>query len=76
MLFNFVNDITTYLNESNINLKIPFSIEYKINENLNNSQNLSELKKIISETNNKISYPFIIKPINGVQWDTHLLQTP
>ena len=62
--FNFVNKINTDLKELNINLKVPFSFKYQVNEDLTNSQNLFELKKIISKHNSEISFPFIIKPIN------------
>ena len=64
MLFNFIKEININLKEMNINLKIPFSLKYKINDNLNNAENLSELKKIISENNLELTFPSMIKPIN------------
>ena len=62
LLYNFIEEIKNNLKELNINLEVPFSIRYIIDENLNNSQNLIELKKIISKEN--FAYPFMIKPIN------------
>ena len=64
LLSDFIKDININKNEMNINLKVPFSFKYKINENLNNHQNLSELKKIISNQNSELDFPFMIKPIN------------
>ena len=61
LLYNFVNDIQSYTKEMNIKLEVPLSLKYKYNENLNNIENLSELKKIIS---NNILYPFMIKPVS------------
>ena len=49
MLFNFIKEIGITLKEMNINLKVPFSLKYKVNDNLNNSE---------------LTFPFIIKPIN------------
>ena len=62
LLFNFIEEIKIDLKKLNINLEVPFSIKYNIDENLNSSQNLIELKKIISKEN--LAYPFMIKPIN------------
>ena len=64
LLSDFIKDININKNVMNINLKVPFSFNYKINENLNNHQNLSELKKIISNQNSELDFPFMIKPIN------------
>ena len=64
LLSDFAKGINDISKELNINLKIPFSSKYKINDNFNNLQNLSELKKLILETNTEMTYPFIIKPIN------------
>ena len=64
ILFNFVNEIKNTSDELNFNLKVPFSIEYKIDENSNNSQNLIILKKILSEKKKELDYPIMIKPIN------------
>ena len=44
-------------------MKVPFSIKYIINENLNNSENLLILKKIISENKKELEFPLMIKPI-------------
>ena len=64
LLFNFVKEININLKEMNINLKVPFSLKYKAKDNLTNAENLSELKKIISENNLELTFPFMIKPIN------------
>ena len=73
ILFNFVKDINIDIKELDINLKVPYSFKYKIKENANNYENLSELKKIITEKNSEMSYPFMIKPINCQYHEMHLI---
>ena len=63
LLFNFVNELDKDSKEFNFNLKVPFSIKYIINENLDNTENLLMFKKIISENKKDLEYPLMIKPI-------------
>ena len=64
LLLNFKDEINKDSKELNFNLKVPFSIKYMIDENLNNSENLSILRKLISEKKKELEYPLMIKPIN------------
>ena len=63
LLSNFINELNKDSIEINFNLKVPFTIKYIINENLNNTENLLMLKKIISENKKELEYPLMIKPI-------------
>jgi hypothetical protein len=45
LLSNFINELNKDSIEINFNLKVPFTIKYIINENLNNTENLLMLKK-------------------------------
>jgi hypothetical protein len=63
LLFNFVNELDKDSKEFNFNLKVPFSIKYIINENLDNTENLLMFKKITSENKKDLEYPLMIKPI-------------
>ena len=73
LLSNFIKEINSDVKKLNINLKVPFSINYKLNENLNNSQNLLELKRIIFEENPEMTYPFMIKPLSCEYHEMHLI---
>ena len=64
LLLDFMSEINKDSKELNFNLKVPFSIKYKIDESLNNSENLSILRKLISEKKKELEYPIMIKPIN------------
>ena len=70
LLYNFVKEIKDELNKSNINLEVPLSIKYIINEKLTNVENLENLKKIIQD---KIEYPFMIKPVSCTHHEMKLI---
>ena len=72
LLYNFVHDVKDSLKQSNINVEVPYSIKYELDEKLTNVENLENLKKIL-EKDNKIDYPFMIKPITCTHHDMELI---
>ena len=72
LLYNFVHDVKDSLKQSNINVEVPYSIKYEIDEKFTNVENLENLKKIL-EKDNKIDYPFMIKPISCTHHDMELI---
>ena len=72
LLYNFVNETKNDLRQSNIVLEVPYSIKYALNEELNNSKNLENLKNII-KIDEKIDYPFMMKPISCTHHEMKLI---
>ena len=72
LLYNFVNETKNDLRQSNIMLEVPYSIKYSLNEELNNSKNLENLKNII-KNDEKIDYPFMMKPISCTHHEMKLI---
>ena len=72
LLYNFVNGIKDDLKKENINLEVPYSFKYILDEKLNNSQNLENLKKIL-KNQEKMDYPFMIKPISCTHHEMKLI---
>ena len=72
LLYNFVNETKNDLRQSNIVLEVPYSIKYALNEELNNSKNLEDLKNIL-KNDEKIDYPFMMKPISCTHHEMKLI---
>ena len=72
LLYNFVNETKNDLRQSNIVLEVPYSIKYALNEELNNSKNLENLKNIL-KNDEKIDYPFMMKPISCTHHEMKLI---
>ena len=72
LLYNFVNGIKDDLKKENINLEVPYSFKYILDEKLNNFQNLENLKKIL-KNQDKLDYPFMIKPISCTHHEMKLI---
>ena len=72
LLYNFVNETKNDLRQSNIVLEVPYSIKYALNEELNNSKNLENLKNIL-KNDEKIDYPFMMKPISCTHHEMKLV---
>ena len=72
LLYNFVQEVRDNLKQSNINIEVPYSIKYVLNEGLTNVENLEILKKIL-EKEPKMKYPFMIKPISCTHHDMKLI---
>ena len=72
LLYNFVNETKNDLMQSNIVLEVPYSIKYVLNEELNNSKNLENLKNIL-KNDEKIDYPFMMKPISCTHHEMKLI---
>ena len=72
LLFNFVTGIKDTLKQSNINLEVPYSIKYILEEKLSSNENLSNLKNIL-KNDKKMDYPFMIKPISCTHHEMKLI---
>ena len=72
LLYNFVNGIKDDSKKDNINLEVPYSFKYILDEKLNNSQNLENLKNIL-KNQEKMDYPFMIKPISCTHHEMKLI---
>ena len=72
LLYNFIQEVKDNLKQSNINVEVPYSIKYVLNENLTNIENLENLQKIL-EKDSKMKYPFMIKPISCTHHDMKLI---
>ena len=72
LLYKFVNEIKVDLKKSNFNLEVPYSIKYILNDELDNSKNLENLKNILKK-DEKISYPFMMKPISCTHHEMKLI---
>ena len=72
LLFNFVTGIKDTLKQSNINLEVPYSIKYILEEKLSSNENLNNLKNIL-KNDKKMEYPFMIKPISCTHHEMKLI---
>lgn len=72
LLYNFVIGIKDVLKKSNINLEVPYSIKYISEEKLSSNENLNNLKNIL-KNDNKMEYPFMIKPISCTHHEMKLI---
>ena len=72
LLFNFVTGIKDTLKQSNINLEVPYSIKYILEEKLSSNENLNNLKNIV-KNDKKMEYPFMIKPISCTHHEMKLI---
>lgn len=72
LLYNFVTGIKDTLKQSNINLKVPYSIKYILEEKLSSNGNLNNLKNIL-KNDKKMEYPFMIKPISCTHHEMKLI---
>ena len=72
LLYNFIQEVKDNLKQSNINVEVPYSIKYVLNENLTNIENLENLQNIL-EKNSKMKYPFMIKTISCTHHDMKLI---
>ena len=72
LLFNFVTGIKDTLKQSNINLEVPYSIKYILEEKLSSNGNLNNLKNIL-KNDKKMEYPFMIKPISCTHHEMKLI---
>ena len=72
LLYNFVEGSKDILKKSNINLEVPYSIKYILNENYSNTENLTNLKNIL-KNDLKIDYPFMIKPTSCTHHEMKLI---
>ena len=72
LLYNFLNEIKEYLKKSNIIVEVPYSYKYILDENISNKDNLDNFKKIL-KSQEKMEYPFIIKPISCTHHEMKLI---
>ena len=72
LLYNFVTGIKDTLKQSNINLEVPYSIKYILEEKLSSNENLNNLKNIL-KNDKKMEYPFMIKPISCTHHEMKLI---
>ena len=72
LLYNFVTGIKDTLKQSKINLEVPYSIKYILEEKLSSNENLNNLKNIL-KNDKKMEYPFMIKPISCTHHEMKLI---
>ena len=72
LLYNFVNEIKDELKKSNIKLEVPYSYKYILDEKISKEKNLENFKKIL-KNNDKMEYPFMIKPISCTHHEMKLI---
>ena len=72
LLYNFVTGIKDTLKQSNINLEVPYSFKYILEEKLSSNENLNNLKNIL-KNEKKMDYPFMIKPISCTHHEMKLI---
>jgi hypothetical protein len=72
LLYNFVTGIKDTLKQSNINLEVPYSFKYILEEKLSSNENLNNLKNVL-KIDKKMEYPFMIKPISCTHHEMKLI---
>ena len=72
LIYNFVTGIKDTLKQEKINLEVPYSIKYILEEKLSSTENLNNLKNIL-KNDKKMEYPFMIKPISCTHHEMKLI---
>ena len=72
LIYNFVTGIKDTLMQEKINLEVPYSIKYILEEKLSSTENLNNLKNIL-KNDKKMEYPFMIKPISCTHHEMKLI---